>query len=916
MEGDAQNAPAERRPDPAEKFPEGTDGCPGRQERDAMLEIRDAVKTYKAAGVSARALQGISIAFRKNEFVAVLGQSGSGKTTLLNIIGGLDHYDSGDMLVQGRSTKQFTERDWDNYRNHRVGFVFQSYHLIPHQTVLGNVELALTLSGVGKAERRARAREALDRVGLGDQTMKRPNQLSGGQMQRVAIARALVNDPEILLADEPTGALDSATGIQVMEILKEVARDRLVIMVTHNPDLAETYATRIVRLEDGKVVSDSDPCGEEELSGEPKAGADGKEKRPSMGFGTALGLSFRNLMTKKGRTILTSFAGSIGIIGIALILSISTGISQYIDRVQQDTLSGYPLEIESSQMDMTGMMLTMSAGRAQAGSAEREEGRIYSGDVMSRMLNAMNATITHNDLKAFKVFLDRGGNGIAELTSDIRYSYGSQLSIWREAGDQGWIQVNPSQVLALSGLMGSDNSVMDLMGLSSMSYSLANLDVFTQLLDNRELMDQQYEVLTGRMPSSWDEAVIIVTENGLISDYTLYALGLRDQNEIAYLTRETMAGNEIFVEQTSYSYEELMALSFRLVPDCFRYRENESGVWVDMSGDAAYMEEVYASSPEIRIVGILRPREDAVTTQSGASGGVGYLGSLQQKSIELVNGSPAVTAQLASPEIDIFSGLPFEGTEAAESGNIVLDRSMIPEQYQAFVRNMTDEQIIDMAKKYGSMYGMDFSFTSSSTLEGNLKTLGVIDPDDPVSISIYPRDFESKEKIAALIAEYNEQAGEEGAIAYTDYIGLLLNSVTTIVNAVSYVLIAFVAISLVVSSIMIGVITYISVMERTREIGILRAIGASRRDVGRVFNAETLIIGLVSGLIGIGATLLLNILVNVILHNLTGISATAVLPVRSALILVLISMGLTFISGLIPSGSAGRKDPVAALRTE
>ncbi|MBR6706794.1 MAG: ABC transporter ATP-binding protein/permease [Clostridia bacterium] len=882
-----------------------------------MLEIRDAVKTYKAAGVSARALQGISIAFRKNEFVAVLGQSGSGKTTLLNIIGGLDHYDSGDMLVQGRSTKQFTERDWDNYRNHRVGFVFQSYHLIPHQTVLGNVELALTLSGVGKAERRARAREALERVGLGDQTNKRPNQLSGGQMQRVAIARALVNDPEILLADEPTGALDSATGIQVMEILKEVARDRLVIMVTHNPDLADTYATRIVRLEDGRVISDSDPCGADELSAEAKAGSAGAgEKRPSMGFGTALGLSFRNLMTKKGRTILTSFAGSIGIIGIALILSISTGISRYIDRVQQDTLSGYPLEIESSQMDMTGMMMNMSAGRAGAANTEREEGRIYSGDVMSRMLNAMNATMTHNDLKSFKAFLDRGGMGIEDLTSDIRYSYGNQLSIWRDAGDQGWIQVNPSQVLSLSGLMGSDNSVMELMGLSSMSYSLANLDVFTQLLDNRELMDQQYEVLTGRMPSSWDEAVIIVTERGMISDYTLYALGLRDQSEIAYLTKETLAGNEITVEQTSYSYDELMALSFRLVPDSYRYRENEGGIWVDMSGDAAYMAGIYASSPEIRIVGILKPREDAVTTQSGASGGIGYLGSLQQKAIELVNSSPAVTAQMASPEVDIFSGLPFEGTEAAETGNIVLDRSVIPEQYRAFVQNMSDEQIIDMAKKYGSMYGLDISFTSASTLESNLKTLGVIDPDDPVTISIYPRDFESKERIAALIAEYNKEAGEEGAISYTDYIGLLLSSVTTIVNAVSYVLIAFVAISLVVSSIMIGVITYISVMERTREIGILRAIGASRRDVGRVFNAETMIIGLVSGMIGICATLLLNILVNIVLHNLTGISATAVLPVGSALILILISMGLTFISGLIPSASAGRKDPVAALRTE
>ncbi len=881
-----------------------------------MLEIRDVVKTYKAAGVSARALHGISIAFRKNEFVAVLGQSGSGKTTLLNIIGGLDRYDSGDMLVQGKSTKQYSERDWDNYRNHRVGFVFQSYHLIPHQTVLGNVELALTLSGVGKAERRERARTALERVGLGDQTMKRPNQLSGGQMQRVAIARALVNDPEILLADEPTGALDSATGIQVMEILKEVARDRLVIMVTHNPDLAETYATRIVRLEDGKVISDSAPCSPEELAGEEGMGLGSGEKRPSMSFGTAMGLSFRNLMTKKGRTLLTSFAGSIGIIGIALILSISTGVSRYIDRVQQDTLSGYPLEIESSQMDMTGMMMSMSSGRQAAASAEKEEGRIYSGDVMSRMLNAMNATVTHNDLKSFKRFLDAGGNGIADLTSGIRYSYASQLNIWRDAGEQGWIRVNPSQVLSLSGLMGSDNSVMDLMNSSSMAASFANLDVFTQLLDNEELMNQQYEVLTGRLPSAWDEAVVIVSENGMISDYTLYALGLRDQSEVAYLTRETLAGNEITVEQTSYSYDELMALSFRLVPDSCRYRENESGIWQDMSGDEACMAGIYASSPEIRIVGILRPREDAVATQGGSSGGIGYLGSLQEKAIALANDSPAVRAQKASPEVDIFTGLPFEGTAAAESGNIVLDRSQIPEQYRAFIQGMSDADIIALAEKYGSLYGLDFSFTSSSTLEGNLELLGVIDPDDPSKISIYPRDFESKEKITAIIAEYNAQAGEDKAIAYTDYIGLLLSSVTTIVNAVSYVLIAFVAISLVVSSIMIGVITYISVMERTREIGILRAIGASRRDVGRVFNAETLIIGLVSGLIGIGATLLLNILVNVILHNLTGISATAVLPVGSALILILISMGLTVISGLIPSGSAGRKDPVTALRSE
>ncbi len=881
-----------------------------------MLEIRNAVKAYTAGGIRTEALRGVSIAFRKSEFVAVLGQSGSGKTTLLNIIGGLDRYESGEMLVQGRPTAGFSERDWDNYRNHRVGFVFQSYHLIPHQTVLGNVELALTLSGVGKAERRARAQKALERVGLGDQTMKRPNQLSGGQMQRVAIARALVNDPEILLADEPTGALDSATGIQVMEILKEISGDRLVIMVTHNPQLAETYATRIVTLEDGRIVGDSAPCGPEELAREEKP-AGGKEKRPSMSFSTALSLSFRNLMTKKGRTFLTSFAGSIGIIGIALILSISTGVRQYIDRVQQDTLSGYPLEIESSQMDMTGMMMNMMSSSREAAAAEREEGRIYSGDMMSRMFNAVNATVTHNDLRSFKAFLDGGGKGIADLTTDIQYTYGNQLAIWRDCGDRGWVQVNPSQVLALSGLMGTDNSVMSLMTSSSVSASaFADLDVFTQLLDNRELMEQQYRVLTGRMPENWDEAVIIVSESGVISDYTLYALGLRDQGEIAELTKRTMAGEEIEVEEVSYSYEELTALTFRLVLDCDRYREDGNGIWRDMSADEAYMEGVYAASPEIRIVGILQPREDAVATQTGSSGGIGYLPSLQEKAVSLVKESAAVKAQTASPEIDIFTGLPFAGTAAAEKGEFVLDRSLIPEQYRMFVQNMSDEEIIALAGKYGGAYGFDMSFTSSSTLEGNLKALGYLDIDDPEKIRIYPRDFECKEKITALIDEYNAEAGEEYAISYTDYIGILLSSVTTIVNAVSYVLIAFVAISLVVSSIMIGVITYISVLERTREIGILRAIGASRRDVGRVFNAETLIIGLVSGLLGIGATLLLNILVNIILHNLTGITATAVLPPESAVVLVLISMVLTFVSGLIPSGSAGRKDPVAALRTD
>ena len=884
-----------------------------------MLELRQLTKYYQVGSTRVEALRGVDMSLRRSEFVAVLGPSGCGKTTLLNIIGGLDHADGGELLISGRSTREFRDRDWDNYRNHRVGFVFQSYNLIPHQTVLSNVELALTLSGVSRQERKTRAMEALRQVGLEDQAKKKPNQMSGGQMQRVAIARALVNDPEILLADEPTGALDSETGLQVMGLLKEIARDRLVIMVTHNPDLADEFATRIIQLKDGRVVSDSAPCSQEELVQESLT-APPAEKKPSMSFLTALSLSFQNLMTKKGRTFLTSFAGSIGIIGIALILSISTGVKMYIDRVQRDTLSTYPLQIQRSSVDMSGMMAAMMAQEDTR--REAEEGTVISGDVMSRMLNSMNATMTHNDLKSFKRWLDGKDSGVRPLVSDIRYGYEDTLNIYR-LSDGEYIQVNPSQVLSQSGLIGTDNAMMGVISSSELAgMGLSYMDVFSQLLDNEEMMNEQYEVMCGRFPREYNELVIITTRRGSISDYTLYTLGLRDQSEIAELTRRTIQGEEISVPVTTYTYEELMGLSFRLLMPCDLYEARENGSYLDKSSDPAFVRRALEHSPELKIVGIIRPREDAVSTQAGASGAIGYLSALNGFASEYTEKSAVVQAQRANPEVDVMTGFPFPGSEA--SAAFTVTRESIPElyrqatgkempaMYKAMLGTMSEEQLQKMIQS--AMASGEYA--SDATYEDNLEKLGVFDLEDPSTIYIYARDFESKEKIAALIDRYNEEAGEGSAITYTDVVGALMSSVTDIVNAVSYVLIAFVAISLVVSSLMIGIITYISVLERTKEIGILRAIGASKRDVSRVFNAETLIVGFVSGVIGILCTLGLNVVVNIIIHNLTGISATAVLPAGSAGILIAISMLLTLLAGLIPSGAARRKDPVAALRTE
>ena len=866
-----------------------------------MLVLKQITKDYDAGSAKVEALRGIDISFRACEFAAILGPSGCGKTTLLNIIGGLDQYTSGDLSINGVSTKEYGDADWDTYRNHSVGFVFQSYNLIPHQTVLSNVELALTLSGVSKQERRRRALEALEKVGLKDQIRKKPNQISGGQMQRVAIARALVNNPDILLADEPTGALDSETSVQVMEILKEISKEKLVIMVTHNPDLAQTYASRIIRLLDGKIVADSAPYTEEKNA----PGALEKQKKPSMRFFTALSLSLNNLMTKKGRTILTAFAGSIGIIGIALILSLSAGIKAYIDRVQRDTLSSYPLLIQKQTMD-TGALLSAMTGAAGE-SHDHDMDRVYSGRVMTQFMSAMMNQIRENDLKGFKAYLDKSQEIISPLVSGIQYEYTTPLTVYRLMPDGTAMQVNPSTTVEATGMMGMiDPSLMQ--SNAAMASSFSRMDAFQPLIDNEELLRSQFDILAGRLPQNPYEVVVIVNSHNEISDFTLYSLGLKDQSEVRGLMETLMKGQPIESENLSFTYEELMGLQFRLLVNTDYFVE-DNGVWKDQRGDPLFVQSILENAPQIRVVGILRPAEDAVATS--ATGGVGYLGSLMDALLEKINQSDVVKAQMENPKIDIFSGLPFEKAQLTLE-NLDMVKAYIaqlPESQQAMIKMMSDEQLLAMAQKY-------MVSSSDSTLQDNLNRLGVSDPADPSGIRIFPIDFASKEAITALIDAYNAQAGEENAIEYTDYVGLLMSSVTTIINAISYVLIAFVAISLVVSSMMIGIITYISVLERTKEIGILRAIGASKRDISRVFNAETLIVGFAAGILGIGMTLILNIFINIIIQSLTGIRNAAGLPAAAGAVLVLISMLLTFIAGLIPSRMAAKKDPVIALRTE
>ena len=885
-----------------------------------MLILKHITKDYAAGDSKVEALRGVDLQFRPSEFAAILGPSGCGKTTLLNLIGGLDQYTSGDLIINGRSTRQFRDADWDTYRNHSVGFVFQSYNLIPHQTVLANVELALTLSGVSREERRRRAAEALEKVGLKDQMKKKPNQMSGGQMQRVAIARALVNDPDILLADEPTGALDSETSVQVMEILKEISREKLVIMVTHNPDLADRYASRIIRLLDGRVISDSMPCREEEE--EPE---DRRLKKPSMRFLTALSLSLNNLLTKKGRTILTAFAGSIGIIGIALILSLSAGVNSYIERVQQDTLSSYPLEIDERTMDMTDMMSSVMG--LSRDTREHEEGKVYSGDRMTQLMSAWMSGITENNLGAFKKFLESDGADIQQLVTGIQYEYDTPLTLYRLTEDGRPVQVNPSTALEATGMMNMMPATAGTAGIQQtvMNASMRRMNVFEVLLENPELLASQYDVLAGRMPESMDEVVIIVNGRSELSDYTLYSLGLKDQSELKNQFSELMLGHEIKSQDMEFTYDELMGLRFYLMVNT-DYFEKQDGAWTDRSQDAEYVKNKLENALEIKIVGILKPAEGAVATS--VSGAVGYKNELMEYLLDQVKNSAIVREQLAQPEINVFTGQPFDTntvdliaaldtmsvSEFLEtySGSLGLNAEVQKRlaQVPTFALNMVSKE--DIKQVLRTVLPTD----SGDSLEKNLTKLGVSDPDKPASILIYPRNFEAKEKITALIDDYNAAAGEENAIHFTDYVGLMMSSVTTIINAISYVLIAFVAISLVVSSIMIGIITYISVLERTKEIGILRAIGASKRDISRVFNAETLIVGFAAGVLGIAVTLAMVVLVNVIIHSVTGIAHIAGLPPVAGAVLVLISMGLTLIAGLIPSSMAAKKDPVVALRTE
>ena len=895
-----------------------------------MLELNDIKKDYVSGSTTVSALKGINLRFRDCEFVSILGQSGCGKTTMLNIIGGLDKYTSGDLKINGVSTKNYKDRDWDFYRNNSIGFVFQSYNLIPHQTVLSNVELALTLSGVSKTERKRRAIEALEKVGLGEQIHKKPNQMSGGQMQRVAIARALVNNPDILLADEPTGALDTETSIQIMELLKEISKDRLIIMVTHNPELAKDYSTRIVRLLDGVITDDSDPYSLEDMEADIKAKEaakvkasekknkkSGKKQKTSMSFFTALSLSFNNLMTKKTRTILTAFAGSIGIIGIAMILSISNGIQLYIDRVQRDTLSSYPITLQAESIDISSMVTSMTGN---SDSAEHEDKtKIYSNDIMGDMINTMVKEVKSNNLSEFKKYIENGGSDIKSYVSDIQYSYDVPLNIYMKDTSNGVEQLNPSTMFDSiygEGATSTSSAMSSGMGMGMFS----NSSVWNQLLGNQQVLDEQYDVLAGHWPENYNEVVLVTDKNNEVDDYTLYSLGLKDPEEVRTLFKKMMVGESYETEKDiSYTFDEILDTEFKLVMPTDMYKYNDvTGTWDDYSKDDKYMTNVVNNGTDIKVCGIIRPNDDAVSTS--ISSGIGYTAKLTEYIIEEVKNSEIAKAQLADTSVDVFTGVPFDNDRNTE---ITMDdvnaymATLSPEesaQMQAMTSGMSDDQILQLFS--ASLKAR----TTDATLDSNKSKLGITDLDTPSQIDIYATDFDSKEKVQNIIKDYNksqqDDGKEENVINYTDYVGIMMSSVSTIVNAISYVLIAFVAISLIVSSIMIGIITYISVLERTKEIGVLRSIGASKKDVSRIFNAETLIEGFVSGALGIVVTLLLCIPANALIKHLTDISNVAQLPVAGGVILIIISMFLTFIAGLIPAKLAAKKDPVVALRSE
>ncbi|MCF0238631.1 MAG: ABC transporter ATP-binding protein/permease [Sphaerochaetaceae bacterium] len=819
-----------------------------------MLKLTNIRKVYKTGDLVQKALDGVSLSLRKNEFVAVLGPSGSGKTTLLNIIGGLDRYDSGDLVIESISTKDYKDRDWDSYRNHTVGFVFQSYNLIPHQSILANVELALTISGISKGERRKRAKEALEKVGLGDQIHKKPNQMSGGQMQRVAIARALVNNPSILLADEPTGALDSDTSLQVMNLLKEVASDHLVVMVTHNGELAKEYATRIVSLKDGKIVGDSDPFNDKDLEKETHYENMGHS---SMSFSTALSLSFNNLQTKKGRTFLTAFAGAIGIIGIALILSLSTGVNKYIEDIQKSTMTSYPVTIETQTFDLSSM--TQSHNGSKEKEKEHELDAVYSDTRNIQIASAMTSSITKNNLTEFKKYLDDESSPIHQYIGEngIVYNYNIKFSAFTYDPNGELINIDGSSINGQkrSATFGtSSNGMAEILGGANGS-----------LISNAVI--SSYDVLYGSWPEAYDEIVFVVNSNNEISASTLFQIGLLPASMYRDISSKIMAGEEVKIEVSRFSYEDLCNKTYYFVPDCDLYTAYDDGTYALVSEEET-LKTIVNEALQLKVVGVIRPKEDADYATIGQS--LGYTKALSSYVIEYAQNSDVVKAQLSNPDINILTG-----------------------------------------KNYAS------STFKVESLEGNLETFGVVNTDNPTSISLYADSFEAKDGITLSIEEYNKSVEEEYAIVYTDYVALLMSSVTTIINVISYVLIAFVSVSLVVSSIMIGIITYISVLERTKEIGILRAIGASKANVKRVFNAETLIIGFFSGLLGVGITYLLNIPINKVIHVLTDTkNVNAYLPLSSAIKLVFLSMVLTMIGGIIPASKAAKKDPVTALRTE
>ena len=993
-----------------------------------MLKLTNIRKTYTVGDLSVDALRGVSLEFRDNEFVSILGPSGCGKTTTLNIIGGLDRYTSGDLIINGRSTREYTDSDWDTYRNHSVGFVFQSYNLIPHQTILSNVELALTLSGVSKAERHRRAKEALEQVGLTDHMHKRPNQLSGGQMQRVAIARALINNPDILLADEPTGALDSETSVQVMDLLREVAKDRLVIMVTHNPELAQAYSTRIIQLKDGEVIADSNPY---ESQGDAPA-LTGKEakagKKTSMSFPTALSLSLNNLMTKKGRTFLTAFAGSIGIIGIALILSLSSGINTYITKVQQDTLTSYPITIEAESVDMTSMLTSlMGVSDEEDSGAPREEDRVYVSNVMYDMMDSMmNAETVTNNLKAFKEYLEEGGGGITDL-AQVYYGYDFKFDIYNKDPDGKVVKsdVMSAMETAMGSLYGGDYTDY----FNSMGSMYESFDVWQELLpgeDGQLVSSQvldQHELLYGHWPEEYNQVILFVDDNNQVSDLMLYALGLVSVDEMNETLAALQAGEEVEVEDQSWSYEELCQTQFKLLLPYERYQyDANTNTYTDLSATQTGLEMLYNSNQTgitLQVVGVARSGSNG----GMMSGSLGYTNALTQYAIDHTADSQLVKDQLANPDTDVITNLPFrqegdteptdqekaqdigeylltldaqsqaeayvdgmsqpsqqyvDDTVDAQMANITREdiEKMISQEYAAqmgvdaatldeYIAGMSDEELFAqveeaMAAQIKEQYAAaakeqlsalpaaqlsamlaqaveqgphdqglsleQFVYLydnymppthSDSTYQDNLDLMGYIDLESPSSISLYADTFKEKDKIADLITAYNQQVAEEDQISYTDYVALLMSSITDIISGVSYLLIGFVSISLVVSSIMIGIITYISVLERTKEIGILRAVGASKKDVSRVFNAETLIVGLGAGVLGIVVTLLLNIPINAAIHAVTGLTElSAALPPVGGAILVAISAILTILAGLIPARLAAKKDPVEALRSE